>query len=47
MPPFTASRLLVLIALVIFILAAFSVGLAGVSLVPLGLAFYMASLLVP
>ena len=48
MPPFTFSRLLVLIALVILVLAAFGVG-AGwpVALVPLGLAIWAASQLVP
>ena len=47
MPAFTFSRLLVLIALVIFVLAAFGVSLGAVGLVPLGLAVYMASHLVP
>ena len=45
---FTVSRFLVLVAFVLFILAAFGFGTFGpVSLVPLGLAFYMASHLVP
>lgn len=44
---FTASRLLVVIALILFILAAFGVSLPLVGLVPLGLAFFMASFLVP
>lgn len=47
MPPFTVSRLFVLIALVVFVLAAFGVSLGGVGLVPLGLALYMVSHLVP
>lgn len=47
MRTFTVGRLLVLIALVVFVLAAFSVSLGSVGLVPLGLAIYMASLLVP
>ncbi len=47
MPAFTVSRLLVLIALIIFALAAFGVGLGGIGPVPLGLAVYMASHLVP
>lgn len=47
MRPFTTSSVFVLIALVLFVLAAFNVGLGGVGLVALGLAFYMASHLVP
>lgn len=47
MPPFTVSRLFVLIALIVFVLAAFGVSLAGIGLVPLGLALYMVSHLVP
>ena len=43
----TASRGLVLIALVIFVLAAFGVGLGPVLLVPLGLAVWCAAQLVP
>lgn len=43
---FTVSRFLVLIALVIFILAAFHVGF-GLEMIALGLAVYMASHLVP
>lgn len=48
MRPFTVSSLLVLLAIVIFVLAAFNVG-AGwpVGLVPLGLAVFAASQLVP
>jgi hypothetical protein len=47
MPAFTVSRLLVLIALVIFVLEAIHVGLGGIELLGLGLAVYMASHLVP
>jgi hypothetical protein len=47
MPPFTAARVLILIALVIEVLAAFSVSFGGVALIPLGLAVYFASHLVP
>lgn len=47
MPAFTVSRLLVLIALVLFLLAAFHVGLGAVDLIALGLAVYMGSHLVP
>ena len=43
----TVSRLLVVIALVLFLLAAFHVGLGAVDLIALGLAVYMASLIVP
>lgn len=42
----TASRLLLLVAVIVFVLAALSVGLGGVSLVPAGLAFFAASFLV-
>lgn len=41
-----ASRLLMLIACVIFVLAAFGVGISGVALVPAGLAFLAAASLV-
>jgi uncharacterized membrane protein len=44
---FTANRLLVVIALIIFVLAAFDVALGGLNLVALGLAFLAASQLVP
>ena len=44
---FTASRLLVIIALIIFVLAAFGVAIPVVQLVPLGLAFLAASFIVP
>jgi hypothetical protein len=44
---FTASRLLIVIALVLFVLAAFGVTLPIVELVALGLAFLAASFLVP
>jgi hypothetical protein len=47
MPAFTVSRVLVLVAVIIFVLAAFGVGFAGVGLVPLGLAVWAASQLVP
>jgi hypothetical protein len=47
MPAFTVSRLLVLIALVIFLLEAFHIGLGAVDLIGLGLAVYMGSHLVP
>ncbi len=47
MPALTVSRLLVLVALIIFLLEAFHVGLGGIGLVGLGLAVYMASHLVP
>ena len=47
MPAFTVSRLLVLIALVLFLLEAFHVGLGGIEMIGLGLAVYMASHLVP
>jgi len=46
-PIVTVSRLLVLIAVVIFILASFGVNFAVVGLIPLGLAFFAASFLVP
>jgi len=43
----SASRVLILIAVVIFALAAFGIGaFAGLSLVPLGLAFFAAAHLV-
>lgn len=44
---FTASKLLCLIALVMFVLAAFGVALPVVQIVPLGLTFLAASFLVP
>jgi hypothetical protein len=47
MRTFTVSRLLVLIALVLFLLAAFRVGLGAFDLIALGLAVYMASILIP
>jgi hypothetical protein len=47
MPAFTVSRLLVLIALVIFLLEAFHVGFGAIEMIGLGLAVYMASHLVP
>lgn len=39
---FGTSSILVIVAIVIFLLAAFGVGLGGISLVPLGLAFFAA-----
>lgn len=42
----TASRILLLIAVIIFVLATFGVTFTHVSLVPLGLAFFAASFLV-
>jgi hypothetical protein len=46
-PPFTFSRLLVLIAVVIFALATFGVALGGLQMVALGLAIWAAASLVP
>ncbi len=47
MPPFTFSRVLVLLAVVIFVLAAFGVSFGVVALVPLGLAVWAAASLIP
>lgn len=47
MRPFTFSSVLVLLAVILFVLAAFGVGLGPVGLVPLGLAVWAASQLVP
>lgn len=48
MPPFTVSRALVLVAVILFVLAAFGIGaVGGVLTIPLGLAFWAASVLVP
>ena len=47
MRTFTVSTLLVLIALVLFLLAAVHVALGPVDLIALGLAVYMASIIVP
>lgn len=44
--PVTASRLLCLIAAILFVLAAFNVSLP-IGIVPLGLAFLASSFLVP
>jgi hypothetical protein len=44
---FTASRLLLLIAIILFVLAAFGVAIPVVQIVPLGLTFFAASFLVP
>lgn len=43
----TVSKILVLIAVIVFALAAFGVSLGAVSLVPLGLAVWAAAQLVP
>jgi hypothetical protein len=43
----TFSRVLVLIACIVFVLAAFGVSPAGVGFVPLGLAIWAASELIP
>lgn len=42
----TASKVLALIACIVFVLAAFGVGLGAVGMVPLGLAFLAAALVV-
>lgn len=47
MPPLTISRVLVLIALVIFALGAVHVGIGPLDDIALGLAVYMAAQLVP
>jgi hypothetical protein len=44
---FTASRLLVIVALILFVLAAFGVAIPVVQIVPLGLEFFAASFIVP
>lgn len=46
-PYVTVSRVLVLIAVIIFVLAAFGVSLGTVALIPLGLAVWAAASLVP
>lgn len=43
----TISRVLVLIAVIVFVLAAFGVSLGTLALVPLGLAIWAAAALVP
>ncbi len=43
----TASKLLVLIAVVLFVLAAFGVQFGPAALLPIGLAFFAGSFLVP
>lgn len=43
----TLRSVLLAIALVIFVVAAFGFDVAGISLVPLGLGFFAASFLVP
>lgn len=47
MHPITVSRVLVIIALIIFTLAAFHVNPAGLDMIAMGLAFFVASFLVP
>ena len=47
MRTFTASRLLVVIALILFVLAAFRVSVLPVDMIAAGLAFLAASFLVP
>ena len=47
MPTITASKILVLLACIIFVLAAFGVSPGSLALVPLGLAFWAAAQLVP
>jgi hypothetical protein len=47
MAQLTFSRVLVLVACIVFVLAAFGVSLGSVGLVPLGLAIWAASVLVP
>lgn len=44
---FTASKLLALLACIVFVLAAFGVSLPVITLVPLGLAFLAAAMIVP
>jgi hypothetical protein len=43
----TISRVLVLLAVIIFVLAAFGVSLGTLALVPIGLAIWAAAALVP
>jgi hypothetical protein len=43
----TVSKVLVLLAVIMFVLAAFGVSVGSVSLVPLGLAVWAAASLVP
>ena len=43
----TANRVLVLIAVIVFVLAAFGVSVGSVSLVPFGLATWAAAQLLP
>jgi hypothetical protein len=48
MQPFTVSKVLVLISVVLFLLAAFGIAaVGGVGTVPLGLGFFASSFLVP
>jgi hypothetical protein len=44
---FTASRLLVCISMILFVLATFHVNLGGLDMIAAGLAFLAASFLVP
>jgi hypothetical protein len=43
----SASRLLILVAVILFVLETLGVRLGSLSLLPLGLAFFAASFLVP
>ena len=43
----TISKILLLLAIIIFVLAAFGVTFSSVSIVPIGLAFFAASFLFP
>jgi hypothetical protein len=43
----TIRSLLLIIAVILFVVAAFGVDVRGISLVPLGLAFFAASFIVP
>lgn len=45
-PAITLGFVLILIAVIIFVLAAFGVSFSGVALVPLGLAFFAAGHLI-
>lgn len=47
MPQMNVSRLLILIAIILFVLAAFGVAVGSVSLLALGLAFFAGSFLLP
>lgn len=43
----TVSRVLLFIAVIIFVLAAFGVAIGGISLIPIGLAFGFAAFMLP